>query len=736
MRSNGATRFFAAVSFAVALSAPSAWAQQLEVDDAVTAPTDPEPVRLALDLTQVAGEKEPVLCFKLSISNKTLSTIRYKPGELALQVAGKRVPPSQPGANRGSIAIEAGMHAEAPVDQLRLFSDCAIEPLHTVTAWMFFDLKDFMPVPEGPGDFAAHEWLLVGRVGEFAVKFDLKAHEIDTLGIVVRPSNVNGPVHVIEIQRRMNALNVDRLLAAIDSVPPEERGYVLYVREQRCLLDGVASKALLQKTGRGLWRGGGFGRQGAGSVLPQPVLVRVDPDYPRRSCALDQLSHAKSEEAAALRVLAEQPGTGAVLVGYLSGTPSMIRVEAANGLAKRLDEPGVIAALVRASRDPDPNVRIAALWSLSPWRASDDISREVVALVNAMHDGHPGVRIKAAESAAWTQSERVKRELLLLLDDDAPEARIQACHSLSLLKYRPAIPKLKEAKAGRDAELSGAAIDALIEIDALSRFDGALAKIERQNPSVYDVDAIAESDDPRVVPALIGLLDPKKYGHSSDAVISHAARALGNRQAKEAVEPLLAALAECDFPVEWKPLVEALGKLGDSRAIIPIRKAMRRKPNLDDGQVGYEALLSLKATGVLDELRERLRQSSSPAAVGPLLELLARHGDEITVPIIEHYLDREEFCSVAAKAMTYLRSSMAVPPLERRLTSADYVLGPQLLSGLRQNPEWLSSEAGRGLLDAAHQSENEATKAAAAGDARPRQPPMRNLPHGRRRPRS
>ncbi|MGH7141004.1 MAG: HEAT repeat domain-containing protein, partial [Pirellulales bacterium] len=700
----------------------------------------PEPVRLAVDLTQVTAGSESVLCFKLSIFNETLSTIRYTAGELILQVAGQNVKPSQR-TTTTSVFIEAGMHADAPLNKLRQLPDGDIEPLHRVEGWMCFDLKECKAILEGPDDFAAHEWLLVGCIGEYAVRFDLKAHEIDALGLAVRPSIIDPAVHVIEMRRRINALNVGGLLTAIDSMPVEERGYVLYVREQRCLLDTVADKALLQKLGRNQF-GGGVVRGGPnGPFNPQPVLVRVNPDYGRRSCVLDHLPRAISEEGAALQVLAEQPDTGEVLTGYLSGAPSAIRAEAARGLGKHVDEAGVSAALVAAARDADATVRMAALWALAPWRTADDNSPEAMVLVKAMHDRDPGVRIKAAEGATWSQSERVKRELLNLIDDKAPWARIQACHSLRMLKYRPAIPKLKEAMTSRDATLSCAAIDALIEIGELSKFDAALAKIERGNPDVRDVEEAARANDPRAIPALISLLDQKKHGRgggggtsssSTGSVISHAARALGNLHDTQAVEPLLAALDECDFLVEWMSIVEALGRLGDGRAIAPIRKAMRRKPNLDDGLVGYEALLSLKAPGVLDELRERLKQASSPAAVGPLLEVMARHGDERMVPVAEHYLDREEFCSVAAKAMTYLRSSVAITPLERRLKSSDYAFGPQLLNGLRQNQEWLSSEAGQALIEAARQSANDATKAAAAQSRFSPQQPMRFSPSRRR----
>lgn len=722
MRSNGATPVFAALWLAIALSVPAALAQQVENDDGAAAPTDPEPIRLALDLTQVAGGKEPFLCFQLSIRNETLATIRYQAGELALQVAGRRVRPSRLAAKRGSVAIEAGMHADVSVETLRLLSDCDIEPLHTVTGWLCFDLKDFMPVPDGADDFAAHEWSLVGRVGEYVVKFDVAAHEIETLGIVMRRAKIDGPVHVIEIGRRIIALNVGRLLAAIDSIPAAERGFVVYVRGQRLLLDSVAGEALRQKTGGGRWGAGRLGGRGDAPDVPQPVVVRADADFPRRTYALDELSQAKSEAVAALRVLSEQSNTGAVLVGYLTDASSEIRAEAAQDLAKHVDEPGVSAALMRATRDSDAEVRIAALWSLAPWQAADDNSPEVAAVVKAMHDSHAGVRIKAAEGAAWAQSERVKQELLHLLDDEAPGARFHACHSLRMLKYRPAIPKLKELMDSRDSRLSGVAIDALIEIGELSRFDGAFAKIEREHPSVYDVDAIAEADDPRVVPALIGLLDPNKYGHNSDTVISHAARALGDLQAKEAVEPLLAALAEGDFPVDWMPIVAALGKLGDARAIAPIRKAMRRHPKLDDGLVGYEALLSLNAPGVFDELPGLLKQRTAPAALGPVLEVFARHSDERMVPIIEPYLDREDSCTVAAKAMTYVRSPAALAALKRRLNAADYALGPQLLAGVWRNAEWIDGADGRDLLDAARQSPNEATRAAVTLNMQRRQP--------------
>jgi len=91
-------------------------------------------------------------------------------------------------------------------------------------------------------------------------------------------------------------------------------------------------------------------------------------DLPALVVLLDCSSDMKVKHCAVKRIQSAYGAPG--LLQTLGHENACIRAEAAHGLMK-FPEPKVIAALVRACRDPDPHVRSRAAWSLGEVGGTD-----------------------------------------------------------------------------------------------------------------------------------------------------------------------------------------------------------------------------------------------------------------------------------------------------------------------------------------------------------------------------
>jgi HEAT repeat protein len=96
-----------------------------------------------------------------------------------------------------------------------------------------------------------------------------------------------------------------------------------------------------------------------------------------------------------------------------------------------------------------------------------------------------------------------------------------------------------------------------------------------------------------------------------------------------------------------------------------------------------------------------------------LIRVLAELGDVRAPAVIEPFLDDRALCTTAAEAFGQLPPELALPPLERRLSSADYRYGRRLLIELARRASWWEGPAGQSLLKLAAASSNPATRHAA-----------------------
>jgi HEAT repeat protein len=161
---------------------------------------------------------------------------------------------------------------------------------------------------------------------------------------------------------------------------------------------------------------------------------------------------------------------------------------------------------------------------------------------------------------------------------------------------RSAVPGLLAALKDEDPEVRAGAAVALGKIGDASAVAPVIALLEDRDVTVrcHAATALRDFADPRVVPALIGALKRVKM-ESEEGVLrcgnvpdpqwesaASAAWALGKMKCREAVEPLMAALEQGDNHFAMFA-TEALGRIGDSRAIPPLM-ALWHKPSIDLGE--------------------------------------------------------------------------------------------------------------------------------------------------------
>ncbi|MBD3191564.1 MAG: hypothetical protein GF308_13025 [Candidatus Heimdallarchaeota archaeon] len=145
--------------------------------------------------------------------------------------------------------------------------------------------------------------------------------------------------------------------------------------------------------------------------------------------------------------------------------------------------------------------------------------------------------------------------------------------------------------------------------------------------------ALGDLNDPVAIPALIEGLKI----NNDPAIIGEIAISLGKLEAKEAVEPLIAALENNDGEVR-EHAVDALGLIGDPCAIKPLIKRLKEDPEdwvrgqaadalglIGDPQALEPLIETLRndvGIGVSMKTAKALGRLKDPAAVDPLIDFL------------------------------------------------------------------------------------------------------------------
>jgi HEAT repeat protein len=489
-----------------------------------------------------------------------------------------------------------------------------------------------------------------------------------------------------------------------------------------------------------------------------------DPDVRVRSAAGRVLARAKVVEAVP------------EIIRWLSGADKDAQQAAAEILGE-LGDARAIAPLVRSISDPDPLVRVRVVTALGKI-GGDQV---VVPLVNRLDDEKAEVRQAAVEQLMHVGDRRAVIPLVGLFNDSSPEVRHGAVLAVGRLGDRAALPALMRLLRDQNEQMKIDAVTALGNLQAHEATDtligllgtgsenlrnkvafslGQIARASRAGGSGREaLEALVEGTangqlraaarealaaaGPVAVPTLVAHLEGKLDGDPATAVLL-----LRDLEDPRATPVLVAELGRGRLSREL--VLEALGRLGDSRALVPVLGLLGDK----DAAVRLAAMRALRpllgkgsrAADVLGDMlddkdleirvlaAEYLGIMKAEVAV-PRLVALAGRGDEIRlrsaaitalgdighkdatatlVRILEN--GPASLQMAAASSLIYIQDPRAVEPLIRligKAMPAVKVTAARALGGVLRDRK--NGPARRLLEELAAESRVELSLAAIAG---------------------
>lgn len=681
------------------------------ITDESAAPPEPIDVRVEIDLTQFSPNWGPqsAMFFKIRIGNESAESLDLKVADLVLKVDDQPLPALV--INQGNfggypVFTDASMRAQVQPATLPMLKDSNLASGATAEGWMGFNVGGMQQLFFTPGALAGKSWILEGKVGPHAVRFDLKAAETRLIAQKPRPSKLDPSVQVIEIGPRINAINAAKVLELLRSIPAADFGSVLVLKDKECLFDQLATQEFQQQ----------IFQLGNGQPVVSSEGAALNPGFGYQGFfAYGQIPILPSEAAGVLTILGRRPNSGAKLIKHLSDEASDTRAAAAKALMQHLTEPNVVAALVKSATDAEAVVRIAAVGALSgggtaiPSGMRKDGSLDTVALIQAMADVVPGVRMTAAQSAAAFPCDSVRNALVKLLDDEDLPVRLAATTSVGNLQSSGAVPRLKILQTDTNAQIKTAAIDALMKIGELTPLAGAVAKLDGGMLQDADFKVLGDAREKSAVEPLIALLKV-----NNNYQVNLVARTLGEIRDPRAVEPLIQAFVFGNRNYGMDEFPRALGRLGDRRAIEPLRHALHAPNQYIQQELRgtlYEGLLILKAPKILEEVADEMQkmmQNNRQFEINPILKALGRSRDAKAIPLIEPYLAHQQTCQAAGEALWQLGTKASHAALESRLTAADFPNAQMVLMHRR----WSRTPSTVAFLKRIAEGKNEFTRAA------------------------
>jgi len=208
------------------------------------------------------------------------------------------------------------------------------------------------------------------------------------------------------------------------------------------------------------------------------------------------------------------------------------------------------------------------------------------------------------EVTGWLEESKAVHVLCWMLKDESRFVRIDAAYRLAKLADKRATEPL---------------IAMLRDIDWEVRY--------------WAAEALDKVGDKRAVESLVTVLQDKNW-----CVRLCAAIALGNLADKRAVDPLIASLKDKDGFVRLAA-VEALGKLGDKRAVKPLIVAMEYEDNID--RSSFQLGTYPYRERLLDLVR-RLQALAEPLCL-KIAKSLGRLGDKRAIEPLKKMLAVEKY---------------------------------------------------------------------------------------------
>jgi len=209
-------------------------------------------------------------------------------------------------------------------------------------------------------------------------------------------------------------------------------------------------------------------------------------------------------------------------------------------------------------------------------------------LVAALKDHDPDVRREAAKALGLIKDARAAGPLMEALRDRDTNVRVYAAYALGEIRVPRAAEPLLQALQDAEWCVRNQAAWALREIRGPAITEPLVAALKGEKPDEAHILWLLRhadaADTIRHLPAL--LKDP------APATRIRAVRALGEVGGKEAVDPLITALADRDANVRLSA-VNALAELGDDRAEQPFKTLLSREQDASVREAAKKALRRL-----------------------------------------------------------------------------------------------------------------------------------------------
>ncbi|HUQ88589.1 MAG TPA: HEAT repeat domain-containing protein [Vicinamibacterales bacterium] len=388
----------------------------------------------------------------------------------------------------------------------------------------------------------------------------------------------------------------------------------------------------------------------------------------------------------------QQRVTIAPLMADASVVGVMITIE---DVTERLDRERNYAAML----DPAAGARRTDALASQDWQVRGEAVRhlkqsasvdELRHLFDTLHRDHHDLNVlNSALRVLIAAGRTVVEPLVQLLSDKAANLRMHAALALGELKAQEATPELVTALNDPDENVRFHAIEALGRIGAAESVD-PLAKIAGSDNfflAFAAIDALGKTDDARVSPLMVSLLDQELLRPAAIATLA----AIGD---EECVPALARALNQDSSEVGT--IAAALAKIHD-----------RYEHNLGAGSFIIEA--TSKAVNATGRAQLAAAVSSNDADRAGAATVLSWLGRDALTPLMEIVGDESLQTSIEAGIIAI--GADAVLPLIARLDSSSAsarIAAAQLLGRIGDR------RATPALLDAVNDSEADAAASAAA----------------------